>query len=427
MGKRILLYGATGFSGSLIAAEAAARLQGEWAAKGIEVVLASRDARRLALLAARVGLDWTAFGLDDRTQVLRALRGFDVVVNAAGPFAFTGERLAKSCIATNCHYVDINGEVEVYKRLDDLERSAQQRGVTLVCGAGQTATVSDMLLQHALEHLKDKADHCTVRIAVARMAYFSRGSAQTMMRAIREQVLVVRGAPDSESTNGWRHRLTHVPVGRLERTFDFTLAEDAKSGVKDPRFGPRIAAAANLIDTLTARRTAEQLHAKLDTVESYIEMPGVLRLGYQLGALSSVFFAMPWVRRLNRLQIDQLPEGPDKAERATNRHRVLLEVESAFREILIDWRLETPDPYEFTARSVLAVAGQLACGAFTDRGWQTPAAVVTRLTGPKLAKLLTAPPIGGQGSRRIDDDPFRDCRFQPVRTAATAARTKAVR
>ena len=125
MSHTILLYGATGFSGPLVAAAAARR----WSTPGAtcRLVLGAREGAELEQLARRHGVDYRAFGLDDRSRVLRALRGVKVLVNAAGPFAWTGERLAKAAIEAGCHYVDINGEVDVYKRLDDLGRFAGQR------------------------------------------------------------------------------------------------------------------------------------------------------------------------------------------------------------------------------------------------------------------------------------------------------------
>jgi short subunit dehydrogenase-like uncharacterized protein len=52
-----LLYGATGYTGGLIAREAVRR--------GLRPVLAGRDARAVAALAAELGLAWRAFALED--------------------------------------------------------------------------------------------------------------------------------------------------------------------------------------------------------------------------------------------------------------------------------------------------------------------------------------------------------------------------
>jgi saccharopine dehydrogenase (NAD+, L-lysine-forming) len=121
----------------------------------LEFVLGGRDARALSQLAHELDMDFIQFGLDDRARVVQVLQSFNLVINAAGPFIGTGEKLAKVAIETGTHYVDINGEVAVYKRLDDLAAAAERRNVTLVSGAGTTAAVSDVMLDVALKTIEN--------------------------------------------------------------------------------------------------------------------------------------------------------------------------------------------------------------------------------------------------------------------------------
>ena len=140
-------------------------------------------------------MQYRCFGLDDRSEVYRQLEDLDVdvVINAAGPFAWTAERLAKAALAASCHYVDINGEVDVYKRLDDLGRAAVQQDVALVSGAAATAATSDIMLSAALERIVERHPEVgTIRIAEARVMDVSRGSALSAARQLREQVVTVR-------------------------------------------------------------------------------------------------------------------------------------------------------------------------------------------------------------------------------------------
>jgi short subunit dehydrogenase-like uncharacterized protein len=143
MTATILLYGATGYSGGLIAAHAAARWRGD---ARYRLVLAGRDGTEVARLAREHRVGFRVFGLDRRRDVERNLRDVDVLVNAAGPFAFTGQRLVKAALAQPQppHYVDINGEIDVYKRLDNFALTAQQRRMALVCGAGGATTARRM-------------------------------------------------------------------------------------------------------------------------------------------------------------------------------------------------------------------------------------------------------------------------------------------
>ena len=381
--KRILLYGATGYSGGLIAREVRARID-DGDLPEHEVVLGGRDRARLEELTNELNLAHIVFTLDDRARVDSVLSEFDVVINAAGPFADTGMRLAKAAISNNCNYVDINGEVGVYRYLDDLARLAEDREVRLVSGAGFTATVSDVMLRWAITLLRkelgdpDRLPLGAVRVAVSDCMNMSRGSVLTLIRSVREQVVVVRNSA-----------YVHVPVGQLERSFDFGSSQR------------RVASAANLVDTCTALETARDCKADVGAIESYIEMPLPVRLGYQWGAWAAVYASLPGIRNLTELQIAPLPDGPDENERKESRHTVLLQVESPHREPWVDWLIDTPSSYDVTARTALEVAVKVTDAAMAHSvGWLTP------------SDVLRLPPPMGLGDHKpvpLGTTPLQDC------------------
>jgi short subunit dehydrogenase-like uncharacterized protein len=389
MKRRLLLYGATGYSGRLIAAEAQRRLKAGWP---LDVVLGGRDRLALEEMSERLELPHIVFALDDRRTVEKALGSYGVVLNAAGPFARTAPLLAKSAIATDCHYVDINGEVDVYQALDDLGRIAANRMLKMVSGAGYTATVSDLMLEWALRLLKESrggelSELGEVRLAFTVMPDMSRGSALTMLRLIREEVLIVRGGANA-----------HVPVGRLERAFDFHVG--ARVATAQPP-DSQIASAVNVLDTLTAFYTTSRRGAAISgSIVSYIAMPRLVRFSYQFGALSAAFLQLPPVQQLTRLQLAQLPEGPDEEDRRQVRQHVVLQIESVFSELLADWCLETPNSYDLTAQCALAVAEAVLDGK-GDYGWNTPAQVLA--LEPPVHAMDTAEPV------RLSARPLQDC------------------
>lgn len=371
---RILLYGATGYTGRLIAAEAARQAATD---PSLAVVLAGRDAAALARLGSELGLPWQAFSLELGETVRRAVAEAEVVVNAAGPFAFTAPRLARACILAGTGYVDLCGELDVVKALDDQGQQAAQRQVALVCGAGHTATLSSLMLAAALGELQAHVGHVRlgrVQIVAAAMDDFSRGSRRVMMRAVRDQVAMV--AAGTDATGGRTLRLSHVPVGRLEATFDFGLQVAPPLRAAGAESTRRIASAANLIDTLCARLIVERLGAGAkrprgapaaaeclpEQILSYIEMDQARRVAYQWGAWTAPFQHWGPLQALTAQALRALPEGPDAAARAQRRHRLLLRIESREAQPLIDWRLDTPDVYEVSARCALAVARGVAAG-----------------------------------------------------------------
>ena len=127
----LLVYGANGYTGELIARRAAAA--------GVPAVLAGRNAGAVAALAAELGRDHRAFALDDAAALDRALSGIRVVLNCAGPFSRTAAPLVAACLRARAHYLDITGEVAVLEALAARDAEARAAGIVLLPGAGSTS------------------------------------------------------------------------------------------------------------------------------------------------------------------------------------------------------------------------------------------------------------------------------------------------
>ena len=69
------------------------------------------------------------------------------------------------------------------------------------------------------------------------------------------------------------------------------------------------------------------------------------------------------VRGAANASLGLLPAGPEEEERKATRHVVLLEIEDPFRQRLVEWRLETPDVYQWTAQVAVAVAMRVTARA----------------------------------------------------------------
>lgn len=386
----ILLYGATGYSGRLIAARAGAR----WTdSRGPRLVLAGRDGAALDALARALGVEYRVFGLSAPREIDAALHDVGTLVNAAGPFIRTAEPLARAALRNGCHYVDINGEVDVYKRLDDLGYLAEQRGLAIVCGAGHSATASDLLVEMALARLEG-VEIGAIRIALSQVAQPSRGSLHTALHSVREQVVIVRQRAAVRTTASPTPELAlhYVPYGQLERTFDFGLAstQDRHGGAgrRPPPRATRIASAVNLIDTLTARVTAVRHGAKVQRIESYLETGDAARAALQWAAVTAPLWGLTALRQVGTRQIDLLLAGPTAAERQRERLSVVVDVDDPVGAPLVRARLETPSAYDFTACAAVAVAERVpTCSA----GWRTPGEVLTDRDGHVLDPCSGSP------------------------------------
>jgi short subunit dehydrogenase-like uncharacterized protein len=165
--------------------------------------------------------------------------------------------------------------------------------------------------------------------------------------------------------------LTSVPVGRLERTFDYGE-------------GQRVSTAVNWADVYTAYYTTG-----IPNIEVYAEAPFLERGLYQFCSwFAQPMRLAPWQKVLD-LQASVWPEGPSSAERADATRVIVAEAEDCWRR-QVRCRLFTPDGYDFTAVAALEVAQRVLKGEYLP-GFQTPANVY----GPDFVCLM-------EGVRRED-------------------------
>ncbi|WP_433671355.1 saccharopine dehydrogenase NADP-binding domain-containing protein [Nocardia sp. CA-136227] len=129
------IYGATGHTGRLVAADLIAR--------GKEVVVSGRDPDALAALGpARV----MPAALDDPAALRALAEAADVIIHCAGPFATTGLPVATAAVEGGCHYVDHAVEVHHVKRLfDDFTEPAQRAGITMMPSVSFYGGLGDLL------------------------------------------------------------------------------------------------------------------------------------------------------------------------------------------------------------------------------------------------------------------------------------------
>src|SRR5450432_899564 len=105
--SRLMIYGANGYTGRLIAREAAKR--------GLKPLLAGRNRDELDALAKELGLLRRVFELSNPNEVARNLDGGNVVLHCAGPFSRTAAPMLNACLDLNVHYLDITGEIDVFE------------------------------------------------------------------------------------------------------------------------------------------------------------------------------------------------------------------------------------------------------------------------------------------------------------------------
>lgn len=130
MAGRIVVFGATGYTGRLVSEALVAR--------GQRPTLAGRDPRRLRVLAEELGGIETAVADVARPETVAALveRG-DVLVSTVGPFARWGGPALDAAIGAGAHYVDSTGEPSFIRRVFEREGPrAEEAGCGLLTAMG---------------------------------------------------------------------------------------------------------------------------------------------------------------------------------------------------------------------------------------------------------------------------------------------------
>ncbi|HSP64936.1 MAG TPA: saccharopine dehydrogenase NADP-binding domain-containing protein, partial [Candidatus Deferrimicrobium sp.] len=131
MAGRIVLFGATGYTGTLVAEELSARR--------IPAVLAGRDAPRLNALASRLGghLETATADVGQPATVAALVDRGDVLVSTVGPFVRWGDAAVNAAIERGAHYIDSTGEPSIERRVfEHFGPQAEGAGVALLTAFG---------------------------------------------------------------------------------------------------------------------------------------------------------------------------------------------------------------------------------------------------------------------------------------------------
>ncbi len=127
VGKRVVVFGATGYTGRLVV-EALLGL-------GVgDVVLGGRNPEKLQRLAGKYGgLETRVADATQRDTLGALVAGAHVVVNTAGPFDLYGEPVVRAAVDAGAHYLDTTGEQAFMLRVLEHENDrARDKQVAVV-------------------------------------------------------------------------------------------------------------------------------------------------------------------------------------------------------------------------------------------------------------------------------------------------------
>ncbi|MEU6972764.1 saccharopine dehydrogenase NADP-binding domain-containing protein [Kitasatospora aureofaciens] len=229
MRSEFVVLGASGTTGGLIAEELVRQ--------GGRVVLAGRDAARLATTAARFAgnaVSVLAVDLADPASLAAAAGAGKVLVNTVGPFARLSPPVVAACLDADTAYLDLANERAAVRALLDRDAEARERGATLVTGAGFGPAATEALV---LALREAGAGAAAVQVAAAPYsAYDTDGVRGTVTEAMAEGATSYRAgelvrAPLGEGATtltfgGATRTVIPVPTGDLEAAREASGAPD---------------------------------------------------------------------------------------------------------------------------------------------------------------------------------------------------------
>ena len=338
----IAVYGATGYTGRLVAAELQRR--------GLEHVLCGRSRERLRALAGELGSEAPVreAGVDDLDALRHALADCAVVINCAGPFTRLGAQVVKAAVETGVHYVDTAGEQlymqAVFEGFDDAARAAE---VAVVPAAGVDCLPGDLVCRLAArgEPLRE----IVVAYAVEGFAA-TRGTLHSAIEAMAGRTLEYRDGDWKQATTrprrAWfgfpppvgRQAMARFPAGEIVTVPRHTRTRAVTALIAAGGFSP-VAALAPTVPFV---------------------LPGL-----------TLAMRTP-MRALVDAVIERLPEGPSESDRAAASFTIAalaLGEDGGRSQALLRGR----DMYGLTAAIAVHAAELVAAEGYAGRGVLAPA------------------------------------------------------
>jgi short subunit dehydrogenase-like uncharacterized protein len=343
MAGRIILFGATGYTGDLTARALVDR--------GAQPVLAARSEGRVRALAEELGgLPWAVADVDrgwtGPGSIAALVEPGDVLVSCVGPFVRWGEPAVRSAVAAGAHYIDSTGETPFIRRVfEEFGPGAQAAGTALLTAMGYDWVPGNLAGALALREAGANATRVEI-------GYFftGRGSMSGGTRASAAAVTL-------EPSFAWRDgRLTSERGGRRGRSF--TVGGRQRPGISVGS---------------TEHFSLPRVHPALRDVDVYLgwfgpASPVVRAFSASTAAVTRIPGARAGLGALLERFVKGSTGGPDAEARAGSGSVIVAEAKDADGHVLAETRLEGANGYDFTAGMLAWSAQQAAAGGIEGTG-----------------------------------------------------------
>lgn len=189
----VVVYGATGFTGRLVAEYLGANYAGD-----VKWAMAGRSKAKLKAVRDEIGAPgdtpFIVADAEDPDSLKAMAQATRAVITTVGPYQSHGEPLVKACVEAGTDYVDLCGEPAwMADIISDYDAAAKESGARIVLSCGFDSIPFDLGVYHLQQTAKEKTGEPLNRVKgrVRKMkGTFSGGTAasfaESMKRAARE-------------------------------------------------------------------------------------------------------------------------------------------------------------------------------------------------------------------------------------------------
>jgi short subunit dehydrogenase-like uncharacterized protein len=189
----IVVYGATGFTGQLVAEYLAAHYKAD---SGLNWAMAGRSKDKLAAVRDAIGApkDTSLIVADagDPASLTAMVAQTKSVITTVGPYLLYGNELLAACVAAGVDYFDLCGEpIWMRQKIDQHEAAAQKSGARIVFSCGYDSLPFELGVFSAQKEAKKVfgAPAARVKGRVREMSGTLSGGTAASMRAIVEATM----------------------------------------------------------------------------------------------------------------------------------------------------------------------------------------------------------------------------------------------
>jgi short subunit dehydrogenase-like uncharacterized protein len=336
MAGRIVLFGATGYTGRLTA-EAFAR-------RGVKPVLAARSAQALEGLSSELGGGYeTAVADVSRPETVRALvEQGDVLLSTVGPFVRYGEPAVRAAVDAGAHYLDSTGEGPFIRQVfEQFGPQAEQAGCALLTAMAFDWVPGNLAGGLALDEAGDAATKLDV-------GYFMLGTVAAS-GGTRTSAAGIMLEPGFSYRDG---RIVTERGGAHVRAFEVNGRERQALSVAS-----------------TEAFSLPRLHPTVRDVSVYLGAFGsATRAMAAFSLLGHVPGVRPALGAAARRFIKGSTGGPDAAERAKSRAHIVAVASNSAGSPLATVHLEGASPYDYTGEMLAWAATTARDGGLRGSG-----------------------------------------------------------